>query len=279
MAQPSQSFTSSFRRMGIHPGSIPYPLIICFHGSGDSCDSWEPLTRLLTDTYRLLLWDRKDPNVKPETAVSDLLKYLDDEKLSESYVLVAHSYGGTFARLFLDKRPHQVAGMVLAETGQETAIDPEMEKRQYKKRIMGNKPLVVIRGNTLKWKQLQYEQALASEQNLASPTLTIQKQLLDATDKEDERLKKAQLQLSRNNRYMHLPDVGHGVIRETPEVVKEAIYWVMGRLKDGDDEELEDETQSSASESDTSAKKSFGRRLRRVKKISLLTRLFKKSDG
>lgn len=217
----------------------PFPWIICFHGSGDSCTSWEPLVGLLKD-YQILLWDRLDPNIKPEKAVSDLLEYLDGSQPSSIYVLVAHSYGGTFARLFLESRPHQVAGMVLAETGQETAIDPKMEQRQYESKILGDKPLVVIRGNTLRWKQIQYEQALAAEQNLANPTLAIQKQMLDATDKEDERLKKAQLQLSRNNRYIHLTDCGHGVIEARPDAVREAICWVMEHLHsqyDGPEEE------------------------------------------
>ncbi|KAF5022716.1 hypothetical protein F66182_5264 [Fusarium sp. NRRL 66182] len=203
------------------------PLILCFHGSGDSCASWASLSDLLSDSYQVLLYDRQGPDMKPDMATHKMLSDLDEAHLHPPYMLVAHSYGGTFARLFLEQRPQHVAGMVLVETGQETAIDADVEQQQYKRQILGHKPLVVIRGNTLIHKWEQYQETLAAENNIATPSLLVQKQLLDATDREDERLKKAQLQLSRNHRYIHIPDCGHGVIQARPDVVAEAICWAM----------------------------------------------------
>ncbi|KAF5649363.1 alpha beta hydrolase [Fusarium sp. NRRL 52700] len=281
MAQATPNTITKFEIVG-NAGSS-YPLIIFFHGSGDSCQSWADLAELLRPAYQLLLWDRQDPYVRTDIAISELLEFLDNRDLPKQYVLIAHSYGGTFARLFLEARPHQVAGIVLAETGAEPTIDAQLHQRQYDKKILGNKPLVVIRGNTLKWKQLQYDQALATEQNLASPSLLMQKKLLDATDQEDERLKKAQLQLSRNNRYVHIPDVSHDVIIEKPEAVREAVCWVMEHLQTGDEEVREEEIPVRvAEEGETAVKKSFGDRLRGVKKMSLrrsLFKLFKKSNS
>ncbi|KAG5786902.1 hypothetical protein H9Q69_014026 [Fusarium xylarioides] len=281
MAQATKNTITKFEIVG-NSGSS-YPLIIFFHGSGDSCDSWAALAELLHPAYyQLLLWDRQDPYVRTDIAISELLSFLDSRDTPKQYVLIAHSYGGTFARLFLEARPHQVAGIVLAETGAEPTIDAQLEQRQYDKKILGNKPLVVIRGNTLKWKQLQYDQAIAAEQNLASPTLLMQKKLLDTTDKEDERLKKAQLQLSRNNRYVHIPDVSHDVIIEKPEAVREAVCWVMEHLQTGEEEVREEEIPVRVvEEGETAAKKSFGDRLRGAKKMSLrgsLFKLFRKSD-
>ncbi|EKJ69570.1 hypothetical protein FPSE_10281 [Fusarium pseudograminearum CS3096] len=260
MPETTSNTTSRFRRRGTSNANFPW--IICFHGSGDSCASWEPLADLL-DVYQILLWDRLDPNISPKKAILELLEYLDKSRLSSCYVLVAHSYGGTFAKLFLESRPHQVAGMVLVETGQETGIDPKIEQRQYQKRILRNKPLVVIRGNTLKWKQLQYDQALAAEQNLASPTLVIQKRMLDATDREDERLKKAQLQLSTNNRYVHLPDCGHGVIEARPDAEDEVLVTK--------DQETDRENQQLVS------KKSVSKRLKRMAVVGKFAKLFRRS--
>ncbi|KAF5550388.1 alpha beta hydrolase [Fusarium napiforme] len=280
MEQATKNTITKFEVVG-NSGSS-YPLIIFFHGSGDSCESWAALAELLSPAYQLLLWDREDPYVRTDIAISELLDFLDSSDTPKQYVLIAHSYGGTFARLFLEARPHQVAGIVLAETGAEPTIDAQLEQRQYDKRILGNKPLVVIRGNTLKWKQLQYDQAIAAEQNLASPTLLMQKKLLDATDKEDERLKKAQLQLSRNNRYVHIPDVSHDVIIEKPEAVREAVCWVMEHLQTDEEEVREEQIPVPATEEgETVVKKSFGDRLRGAKKLSLrgsLFKLFKKSD-
>ncbi|KAM0437871.1 hypothetical protein ACHAPT_002236 [Fusarium lateritium] len=208
-----------------------FPLLICFHGSGDSCASWTPLATLLGTKYRVLLWDRQDPSLKPEAAIRQILKYLDQAKLPPPYVLVAHSYGGLFARLFLQQRRNEVAGMALIETGQETETSNGVEKAQYKKQILGNKPLVVIRGNTLIGKWKQYEEAIAAGADATSPGFLAQKQLLDATDKEDERLKKAQLALSRCHRYVHIPDCGHDVIQQRPEVVVREVSWITENLQ------------------------------------------------
>ncbi|KAK6083876.1 hydrolase or acyltransferase (alpha beta hydrolase superfamily) [Seiridium cupressi] len=209
----------------------PAPLVVCFHGSGDSCESWVPLAEALSHKYRVLLYNRGETNPKPDSAVHDMLHYLEQHRLAPPYVLIAHSYGGTFAREFLQQRPHQVAGMVLAETGQETALDPKTEQQQYKKKILGDSPLSVIRANILirKWKQYEEDVAAASS-DAEGASLALRKQVLDATDKEDERLKKAQLALSRNHRYIHVPDCGHDVIEDRPEVVAAEVEWVMENL-------------------------------------------------
>ncbi|RSL53131.1 hypothetical protein CEP54_010540 [Fusarium duplospermum] len=208
-----------------------YPLIICFHGSGDSCASWVPLAELLGTKYRVLLWDRRDPYLKPEPVINGMLRYLDQAKLSPPYVLIGHSYGGMFVRLFLQQKHPHVAGVVLVETGQEAETGKGIEERQYRNQILGNKPLVVIRGNTLIGKWKQYEEALAVAEGKASPNLVIQKQMLDAADREDERLKRAQLALSRCHRYVHIPDCGHDVIQQRPEAVVKEVTWVMDNLQ------------------------------------------------
>lgn len=266
MSQTTPNIASNVRLVG--DSNDNYPLVICFHGSGDSCASWEPLADLLSASYRVLLWDRHDPDVRPQIAVLKLLEYLDSAQLSPNFVLIAHSYGGTFARLFLEQRPQQVAGMVLVETGQETAIDSQIEQRQYDDQILGNKPLAVIRGNTLIGKWQEYNKEAVAWGNVSNPSLQIQKQLLDAVDKEDERLKKAQLQLSRNNKYVHIPDCGHGVIGARPDAVRDAVCWVMEHLHTPEGETSRKEPQNTKIDNvETGAKRGFGARLKKVKSV------------
>lgn len=169
--------------------------------------------------------------MKPEPIINGILWYLDQAKLPPPYVLVAHSYGGMFVRLFLDRKHPDVAGVVLVETGQEAETGKGIEERQYRNQILGNKPLVVIRGNTLIGKWKQYEEALVAAEGKTSPNLAAQKQMLDAADKEDERLKKAQLALSRCHRYIHIPDCGHDVIQQRPGAVVKEVVWVMDHLQ------------------------------------------------
>ncbi|KAI9150445.1 hypothetical protein HJFPF1_10211 [Paramyrothecium foliicola] len=201
------------------------PLIICFHGSGDSCASWQVLATKLSQSHRVLLYNRGSLNPKPEVAVAAMAKYLSLHKLAPPYILIAHSYGGTFAREFLQKHVDDVAGMILVETGQETALDAAMEEKQYRDQILGNKPLSVIRGNVVvgKYAQLEERSRQLGRDLHDDPGF----QLLEATDKEDERLKKRQLDLSTNNHYVHVPDVGHNVISDRPEVVAAEVEWVL----------------------------------------------------
>lgn len=220
----------TFQLIGNSDGQLP--LIICFHGSGDSCATWAALAEQLSSAYRVLLFNRGEHNPKPDMALDQLFAYLSQSSLPPPYLLIAHSYGGTFARHFLEKRPRQVAGMVLVETGQETALDPAAEERQYRGQVLGGRPLSVVRGNSMIGKQTQIEKALAGagDNEAERARLLVQKELLDATDREDERLKREQLRLSRNTRYVHITDCGHHVVRDRPDVVAEQVSWAMSNL-------------------------------------------------
>ncbi|KFA69959.1 hypothetical protein S40285_03913 [Stachybotrys chlorohalonatus IBT 40285] len=179
---------------------------------------------------RILLYNRGSLNPKPKTAIAEMLRYLEKTGLQPPYVLVAHSYGGTVGREFLQQRPDTVVGMILVETGQETALDLKVEEDQYRRQILGSKPLSVIRGNVMIEKIAQLDarlQACENETQRSELKKGPEYALIQALDEEDERLKKKQLALSRNSRYVHIPDCGHGVIRARPDVVAAEVRWVM----------------------------------------------------
>lgn len=210
------------------------PLIVCFHGAGESCASWWDIAQILVSkSYRVLLYDRGDNNAKPEPVVKDMAKYLSESQFVPPYVLVAHSYGGTFARQFLQLHRAAVTGMVLVETGQETALPAAIENEQYRRQILGDKPLSVIRGNSLIAGYAKFQaqlDAAHSEAQREEIRNCSNFQLLENMDRKDEELKKRQLGLSRNSNYIHLPDCGHHVIRDRPDAVAEQVDWVMARL-------------------------------------------------
>jgi pimeloyl-ACP methyl ester carboxylesterase len=162
-----------------------------------------------------------------------MVKYLKQSQLKPPYVLVAHSYGGTFARCFLQNHSTDVAGMVLVETGQETALPPDVENDQYRRQILGDRPLSVIRGNSLLagYAKVRAQlDAVHTEEERQQIREGSYFQLLQNMNKEDEELKRRQLLLSRITIYIHLPDCGHHVIRDRPDVVAEQVDWVMARL-------------------------------------------------
>ncbi|KAI1338366.1 Alpha/Beta hydrolase protein [Xylariaceae sp. FL0016] len=230
-------------------GSAPSPLIICFHGSGESCSpSWDALAAQLVRQTRLrvLLYERGPSNPRPEEATAALRAYLEtidsrssrdtenlcrEKGMRDGYLLVAHSYGGAFARAFMRVELASVVGAVLVETGQEGGLDPKVGAAQLRRCVMGDRPLCVVRGNTLigKWKQLEENEraARASGDEARLEALRAERTMLRMSDEEDERLKRAQLRLSRRHEFVVLRDVGHHVVRDRPDEIVRAVQWVL----------------------------------------------------
>lgn len=208
------------------------PTIICFHGSGDDpLPGWEEFVQMARQQYKVVLLDRGTQKISL-SANTALLNYLEKQKLRPPYILVAHSYGGAFAKMFLYQKAGMVAGMLLIETGQETGLPDKVEQALWSRTLLDDRPLSVIRGNSLiaNWKQLESAEATAQTE-FAKEELKQKRKMLESCDLEDERLKKAQLRMSRNTRYVHLPDCGHGVIRDRPDIVLQELQWVMENLQ------------------------------------------------
>lgn len=214
-----------------HPASsspLPPP-VLCFHGSGTSShyDTWLLLAKEISKHVPVLFYERRGVGAStgvspgrsqtPQEAVKDLVSLLRHLELRPPYILLAHSYGGTFAREFLQQHPDQVAGMVLAETGQETPTRHDEE--QYKKQVLGQKPLSVLHADSLYGKR----DRATTPQGL---------ELLTRWAEEDERLKKAQMRLSSNARYVRFDGCGHDIVRHRPDIVCEEVVWVLDNLID-----------------------------------------------
>ncbi|KAI1748399.1 Alpha/Beta hydrolase protein [Xylaria castorea] len=240
------------------------PLIICFHGSGETClPAWDDLaTKLVAETHcRVLLYNRGPGNLLAADVASHIWDYVheaedvtdgirgcDEHKLGGPYLLIAHSYGGAFARAFIqhehllsrqrreNSSANRVLGLVLAETGQEGGLDPALNELQIRRTIMGSRPVCVIRGNSLitKWKALEEGERVVNSSEAETEEIAARRQMLVAeremllrVDAEDERLKRRQLGLSRKTRFIHVPDCGHHVIRDRTDEVVAAVQWVL----------------------------------------------------
>ncbi|KAH9883217.1 hypothetical protein F4778DRAFT_767553 [Xylariomycetidae sp. FL2044] len=207
--------------------------------------------------YRgILLPDRGPSNPRPEPATKDLRQYLKRNRLRPPYVLVAHSYGGAFARMFLSYAAGkgEIVGMVLVETGQEGGLGEKLDESQISGCVLGDRPLVVIRGNSLRgaWGELEErereleigdgdagaegDRERGEERSRVREGLKKRRELLVLSDQEDERLKKRQLGLSRNARFVDVRDCGHHVVRDRPQIVADEVWWVLGELAKGGEE-------------------------------------------
>lgn len=206
------------------------PLLIVFPGANAACQSWDPVSSLVQDTVRVLLYDRsglghsehgpsRDTGPMAAEELSTLLKVIN---LPGPYVLVAHSYGGCVAREFLQLHAKSVVGMVLSETGTETKC--RYAEEQYRRQVLGDCPLSVIRG------QSAFTAPRGEDVSILDEQCRVRDGMLEAMAAADEQLKRQQLKLSRNSRFRNVPECGHNVHLSRPDVVAEEIRWVLSNL-------------------------------------------------
>ena len=136
-------------------------------------------------------------------AADELSMLLEAVALPGPYVLVAHSYGGCVARECLHLHLREVVGMVLTETGTETECRYAGE--QYRRRVLGDCPLSVTRGETAFGARRAEDASGSDEQRRARADM------LEAMGIADEQLKREQLRLSRNSRFRNVAECGHNV--------------------------------------------------------------------
>ncbi|KAF2811328.1 alpha/beta hydrolase fold protein [Mytilinidion resinicola] len=102
-------------------------------------------------------------------------------------------------------------------------------KRQLERRLLGTKPLSVIKANSKRDFERIYEKGV----EVGNGTQEQQRgfrELLDSWDEADKVIKEGQLQLSSNARLIHLSDCGHYVHLVRPQVVADEIRWVSDNL-------------------------------------------------
>jgi pimeloyl-ACP methyl ester carboxylesterase len=103
------------------------PTVILEAGAGGSTLDWRSVQSTLARTTRVCSYDRggmgfSDPGPLPRTAdavTADLEVLLKAAAIRPPYVMVAHSLGSYYARLYTDRHINEVAGMVL--------VDPSVE--------------------------------------------------------------------------------------------------------------------------------------------------------
>lgn len=105
------------------------PTVVLEAGLTDSAATWSGIIPALASFTRVVSYDRpnttasaSDPAPMPRTAadvVADLHVLLETDAVPGPYVLVGHSTGGLFARLFASLYPDEVSGLVLIDTSHE----------------------------------------------------------------------------------------------------------------------------------------------------------------
>jgi pimeloyl-ACP methyl ester carboxylesterase len=112
-------------------GGEATPAVIFEAGFGAGLESWANVQSSTAKFARTLSYDRagigqSEAGPKPRAAkqiAQELHVALQKAGIAPPYVLVGHSFGGIYVRVFADMYPKEVAGMVLIDPSQETFDD------------------------------------------------------------------------------------------------------------------------------------------------------------
>ncbi|KAK1140654.1 hypothetical protein N8T08_009967 [Aspergillus melleus] len=98
-------------------------------------------------------------------------------------------------------------------------------KDQYRRQVLGTKPLVVLRARSSHDYERIYEAGVAAGHGTEAQRSSF-RQLLDHWDWMDHRMQMAQLQLSSTHRFVDVPDCGHHVHLIRPDLLAAEVQWV-----------------------------------------------------
>lgn len=107
------------------------PAVIFEGGFGTGIGSWSTVQKDVAAFAQTVSYDRagigqSDPGPKPRSAkqiATELHKALEKSGVKPPYVMVGHSFGGIYVRVFADMYPKEVVGMVLIDPSQESFND------------------------------------------------------------------------------------------------------------------------------------------------------------
>ena len=119
------------RHMNLHCMGTGSPTVVFESGLSDWSNTWALVQPTVARSTRACSYDRpgmgySDPAPGPRTpdaAVEDLKRLLDGAGITSPIVLVGHSLGGFYAKLFAVTYPDRIAGLVLVDPSEERLWD------------------------------------------------------------------------------------------------------------------------------------------------------------
>lgn len=130
-AMPGQLVDVGGRRLHVHCTGSGSPTVVLVSGLAETSVYWGGwIAPAVAQNTTVCAYDRagqgwSDPPASPQdgvAVVTDLHTLLDHAQIPGPYVLVGHSTGGVYVRIFAARYPDQVAGMVLLDSQPNEAL-------------------------------------------------------------------------------------------------------------------------------------------------------------
>ena len=230
------------------------PTVVLEAGLDASAAPWSGIIPAVASFSRVVSYDRpnttasaSDPAPIPRTAadiVTDLHAVLDAAEVPGPYVLVGHSVGGLFARLYASHYPEEVAGLVL--------VDASHEDQEERRRPLVSPELFAaaqqathsnIEGIDLTATFAQVKEARAASPLRSMPLIVLSAGQADPAgfpegwpmDVEAElhdELQRDLIGLVPGGRHVVAEQSGHDIQQSQPDLVVEAIRAVVEAVRD-----------------------------------------------
>jgi 3-oxoadipate enol-lactonase len=122
----------------VGPTAPPLPprgTIVCLHGAGGQSEQWKFQLAYFSRHYRVVAPDLRGHgrSEQPHSAYSldeflwDFTQMLEQLKVEEPFILMAHSFGGPIALTFAAAQPQRLSKLVLVATAPEMHLNPFYE--------------------------------------------------------------------------------------------------------------------------------------------------------
>jgi len=224
------------------------PTVILEAGWNDVMDTWSSVQPDIDEFSRVCSYDRaglgkSEPGPPPRSMdkeVAELYALLEAVGVEEPYILVGHSYGGLLMRLFTDRYPHLVAGLVLVDSAHPDSfrrnlavLPPESPNESETLRFYREWMMNEVNNPTLK-----IDYALLEPRSLGDTPLVVITAL--GIEREDfpkelnEKFNQIWVELheqlalmSSNSSHIYAEQSGHFIQQDQPELVIEAVLKII----------------------------------------------------
>lgn len=219
------------------------PTVVLEAGLTGTSQTWSRVQSELARTHRVVAYDRaglgqSEPSARPRTSraiVEELREALRSVGVGPPYILVGHSAGGLHARVFAGLYPAEVAGLVLVDPGPE----------DFYARAKREQPEVFARFDSIdaasystgtpgelaenaQWERV-LEEVRETDGRFDGPVLVLSSPRADLRELgplwTDEHRRWAARAPRRE--YVRVDAAGHGIHRERPDVVVDAVRRVL----------------------------------------------------
>jgi pimeloyl-ACP methyl ester carboxylesterase len=119
----------------IEPPAQSRGTIVCVHGAGGQAEQWKYQITHSSERYRVVAPDLRGhgQSEQPRSSYSleeflwDFTQMLEQLRVAEPFILMAHSFGGPIALTFAATQPHRISKLVLIATAPEIHLNPIVE--------------------------------------------------------------------------------------------------------------------------------------------------------